>query len=427
MRAAEHILVGFGFGPIQSGLFLREAAAGQAFARLVVAEIDQALVDAVRANGNRYVVNVAHADGIRRETIDGVEMFNPRLPEDRECLRQALAAATEIATSLPSVKFYALGEPSVARLIAEGLVSSAAPVTRIYTAENNNHAAEALEAAVTASGAGAPGRPVAYLNTVIGKMSQVVSDADAIAGLGLERMAPGLDRAFLVEAFNHILVTRDTLDGLPPGISVFEAKADLLPFEEAKLYGHNAIHALIAYLAEYRGCGRMSDAAADPVVMAVARAAFLDESGAALIRKYAALGDRLFTPSGYRAYAEDLMLRITNPHLSDAVARAGRDPVRKLGLTDRIYGAMTLALEQGVTPVNLGKGAAAGLLKLIATPDAYGVPAELRGAPGAQDEQRRAPLLLDWLWNGAATPHRAALIALTCDGLRWLRTVRPGA
>ena len=47
-------LVGFGFGPIQSGLFVYEAARRGNFSRLVVAEVDQSMVDAVRANDNKY-------------------------------------------------------------------------------------------------------------------------------------------------------------------------------------------------------------------------------------------------------------------------------------------------------------------------------------------------------------------------------------
>ena len=44
----EHVLVGFGFGPIQSGLFVSEAFKSGNFSRMVIAEIDQNLVDSVR-------------------------------------------------------------------------------------------------------------------------------------------------------------------------------------------------------------------------------------------------------------------------------------------------------------------------------------------------------------------------------------------
>ena len=56
---AEHIFTGFGFGPIQGGLFVKEAFQSGNFARIVVSEIDAELVDAVRANkGSRRAQQV---------------------------------------------------------------------------------------------------------------------------------------------------------------------------------------------------------------------------------------------------------------------------------------------------------------------------------------------------------------------------------
>ena len=60
----EHVFVGFGFGPIQSGLFVPEAFKSGNFSRIVIAEIDQKLVDAIRANNGSYFVNIAAIDGI---------------------------------------------------------------------------------------------------------------------------------------------------------------------------------------------------------------------------------------------------------------------------------------------------------------------------------------------------------------------------
>jgi len=60
----EHVFTGFGFGPIQGGLFANEAFQSGNFRRIVIAEIDQSLVDAVRSNNGTYFVNVAKTDGI---------------------------------------------------------------------------------------------------------------------------------------------------------------------------------------------------------------------------------------------------------------------------------------------------------------------------------------------------------------------------
>ena len=143
---SDHVFVGFGFGPIQAGLFAKEAFESGNFRRIVVAEIDQRLVDAVRANHGTYYVNVARSDRVEAVRIDNVELFNPA--RDSE-VRKALAEATEIATCLPSVSFYDSDKPdTVAALIADGLRARKSDATIVYAAENNNHAAEFLERTV---------------------------------------------------------------------------------------------------------------------------------------------------------------------------------------------------------------------------------------------------------------------------------------
>ena len=355
--------VGFGFGPIQSALFLYEAYCSGNFDRYVIAEVDAGLVGAVRAGGGRYSINIAHPDRIEQVVVDGVRLCHPADERDRDELAEAIADADEMATALPSVRFYDTGDvTSVAKLLADGFGrrDPSTPVI-IYAAENHNRAAEILsERLIAEVGADALAN-TQTLNTVVGKMSGVITDADTIRRLGLAPLTPDTPRAVLVERFNHILVSRVTLEGFERGIDVFVEKDDLLPFEEAKLYGHNAIHALIGYLGRLKGLTTMAEAAQHGDIMDVARAAFIDESGASLVKKYQQLNDPLFTVDGYRAYADDLIGRMTNPHLDDLIARVTRDAERKLGYEDRLFGTMRLALTQDIEPIQMAKGAAAAL------------------------------------------------------------------
>jgi mannitol-1-phosphate 5-dehydrogenase len=421
---AEHILCGFGFGPIQGGLFVKEAAGSGNFSRLVVAEIDSRLVDAVKANKGTYYVNVAGKDGIDQVKVENVELLNPTVIRDRQVLLEALSQATEIVTSLPSVNFFETGgEKSVAAMIAEGLKRSMARATIVYTAENHNHAAEILEEAVRRRISRPARKKVQFLNTVIGKMSQVVTDPAEIRQRGLAPIAPGISRAFLVEQFNRILVTRTTIVGFRPGISVFIEKDDLLPFEEAKLYGHNAIHALLGFLGAVKGYMKMMQLKDDLPIINIAREAFLNESGAALIKKCAHLADKLFTEASYRDYVEDILERITNPYLADTVARACRDVVRKLGPGDRIFGTMRLALEYGIEPKNMALGAMAGLAVLGEKADEYNLPANLRftdwrGLDGTQIEE-----IIRWVWKGQSSPYEMQLIEHTQAACQQLQVV----
>lgn len=360
--------VGIGFGPIQSGLFLLEAYASGNFSRYVVAEVDSTLVGAVRQNGGAYFINVAYPDRIERTRVAAVELYDPAQSEDREALVRAIAEASEVATALPSVECYDNGQASApAALLAEGISRRSGESLLIYAAENHNHAAELLERSVRARAPSGPLDAIQFVNTVIGKMSGVVHSDEQIRHLGLETLTPATNRAVLVEAFNRILISHVDLPRFRRGIEVFIEKEDLLPFEHAKLYGHNAVHALVGYLAQRRKLDTMADALRDERLAQLARDAFLNESGAALIAKHGGVGDSLFTPAGYAQYADDLLRRMGNPYLHDQVARVIRDPRRKLGWHDRLVGTMRLALEQGIAPEHFALGAAAAALHLAET------------------------------------------------------------
>jgi hypothetical protein len=352
--------VGFGFGPIQTGLMLCEAIDSGSFDRYVVAEVDQGLVDAVRAAGNSITINVATRTGIRRKVLHGMELLNPRVPADRAGLMAAIEESSELATAIPSVGLYAAGgESSVAALLASGARHGRPRI--VYTSENDNFAAERLRAEVATRAAGDRLADLDLLNTVIGKMSGVITSPAEMKRLELTPLVPGLARCVLVEEFNRILVSRVTLPGFVRGIRVFEEKDDLLPFEEAKLYGHNAVHALLGSLARLRGYEVMSAIREDPELLDLGSTAFREESGAALIGRHGSTGDHLFTPGGFSEYAADLLERMTNPWLQDRVERTIRDPVRKLGWSDRLIGTMRLALEAGIEPLCMALGAAATL------------------------------------------------------------------
>lgn len=356
----EKKFVGFGFGPIQSGLMLYEAIRSGNFAAYTIAEVDPALVEAVRNNDHKVRLNIAHAEGIESTEISGFDIRNPSDPADRQALAEAISRADELATAIPSVDLYDAGGPnSIAALLAENLNQAKPQI--LYASENNNFAARILRNRILKH---APSRHLQrfqILDTVVGKMSGVIADQDSLATLGLQPFTPHAHKAILVEEFNRIFVSRVILPDVKRGITVFEEKDDLLPFEEAKLFGHNAIHSILGYLAHRKGYRTMSAIRKDSALMELGRRAFLDESGAALIRKHGALGDPLFTPAGYREYAEDLLRRMTNPWLHDEVARICRDPRRKLSYADRIFGTMREALRQGVEPRLMARGAYAAL------------------------------------------------------------------
>ncbi|MBN2582438.1 MAG: hypothetical protein JXL80_05170 [Planctomycetes bacterium] len=427
--------VGFGFGPIQGGLLLTEAFLSGNFRRLVAAEIRPELIRPVRQADGMFTVNVAAPEGVRSHKVGPIEIYDVSVPADQEKLVEALAEAEDIGTAVTSVNDFTLPQGrGLHQLLAEGLRRKAArrgPRAAVYAAENHNFAAQILKAhveGVLSLDELAAVRPWAtFLDTVVGKMCGVVTDADRIRDQGLATVTPWDSRAFLVEEFNHVLVSRPVFDGAPPGttfqpgLHVIEQKDDLLPFSEAKLYGTNATHALAAYVGAMLQLHFIAELASVPGAVEFLRAAFVEESGAALRVKYAGL-DPLFTEDGYRRYAEDLIQRMLNPHLKDTVKRLGRDCERKLRWDDRLVGTIRLALSQGVRPRRYVFGAAAALAVLDKA--TIGDPA-------------RVERTLRTIWGDAAANvsrgdcagERRAVLDLVCDATQrlksWLDAGRP--
>lgn len=341
-------------------------------------------------------LNLAGATGRETVRVGPIEIYDLNVEEDRERIVEAISEASELTTAVSSVADYASAHPgSIHRLLARGLTarSSRQEYAVIYASENNTAAASLLAEAVYRE---VPERlhetfrcHNQFVDTVIGKMSRTVSDPTEIANLALTVATPGSDRAFLVETFHTTLVDairfgkRPEVDPVsasvprhdpesarePESLSRpdfalasqrFEQKQDLAPFEEAKLYGHNATHALAAYLGYELGVTHLADLADVTGFMDFLRSAALYESGLALLRRHSGK-DPFFTPDAFAQFTEQLIGRMLNPYLNDTTRRVGRDPLRKLGWNDRLVGTIRMAMRAGVSPERHALGAAAAL------------------------------------------------------------------
>lgn len=342
--------LGVGLGPIQTSIFLDGAFRG-GFDRLVIADVDAALIQAVRNNDGTIQVNIASNEAVSTETVTGVEIYNPTVSKDIEKLTEAAAQADEIATALPSIAFFKHLE-----WMKAGFEKQPERRRFVYAAENHNHAAEELEKVL------GPFQNTHYLNTVIGKMS-CIFPADECARRKIPALTPLADRGHLVEAFNKILI-QSCPDIEERQVQGLVEKPELLPFEEAKLYGHNAVHFWLGLHAQKNGIQFMHELADDLDLLARARIAFVEESGAALCEKWAGK-DSLFTQEGFAEYADDLLKRMVNPFLTDRAERVCRDLERKLSWADRVVGAMRLVLGQGMEPTVFAEGAALAAYSLF--------------------------------------------------------------
>ncbi len=408
----KHTYVGFGFGPVQAGVFLHEAFRSGKFRRLVVAEVVPGIVEQVREAGGFYLLNIAHMDRIETVQVGPVEIYSASDSAGRERIAAALGDAQEIGTAIPSADFYSTGGPgSLHYILTGGLIRKVlrgGPRAVVYAAERKATSAESLETLVLGQ---VPLQyrervrtNVQFLNTVINKM---------IGREGTEQLAattPEGRRTFLVEAFSGILIPRVRFDRFDRGMVGFVEKIDLTPFSDVKRFGHEAAHTLAGYLGKMIGAGTMSELRPVPGLMPFVRDAFVLESGAALVRKHA-VTDGLFTPAGLEAYADDLLERMTNPFLRETVDRVCQDSSEALGWEGPLVGTLRMALLQGVEPRRYALGAAAALGAMSAD-----FAAGLAAAAG----------LVHGLWpaEGRSTGESEGVLAMIEEAARTLRDWR---
>ena len=293
-------LVGLGFGAIQSGLFVYEAHRTGEYAPPLVVDVRADLVAGLRADAGHYRVNIARADRIDVADVGPLNVADSTVEAEAEQIVEVIASADELVTALPSVGHYCTDAPNSPHLlVAEGLRrrTKRDPLV-IYCSENHRNAAALMREAVVSHAAEEPADVnrlrdrATYVDTVIGKMSGVITDEEELRELGLATITPTLPSAFLVEEFDRILVSTIG-DGLHPGIPVLREVDDLAPFEDAKLLGHNATHALAGFLGSLLGLSLVADLRGIEGAMAFLRAAFLEESGASLRRRWARGGRTL--------------------------------------------------------------------------------------------------------------------------------------
>lgn len=355
--------LGFGLGAIQSGLMLMEAVKSGNFERFIILEVNEKLVAEIRNNDNSIVLNTATNNGITKFHIPNIEIYNPTDSNDLDKIGDAIFSADEIATAIPSVAFYDMGKNSIAKLLAKNINSSKQQI--LYASENNNYAEEILLKKILKYTNEKKLKNFQILNTVIGKMSGVIQDKKTITEFELDTLTPESSSAILVEEFNSIIISKIILPNFSKGIEVFVEKEDLLPFEEAKLFGHNAVHSMLGFIAYLKGYSYMSEIKNDKELWNFGKTAFQKECGKFLLKKYENLDEPLFTESGFSFYGSDLLERMTNPFLKDEVKRICRDPLRKLGYNDRLVGTIREALKQGVEARTIANGVIGGLCYLI--------------------------------------------------------------
>ena len=185
------------------------------------------------------------------------------------------------------------------------------------------------------------------------KIGLVEASIGRMVPIMTEEMQEGNPLRVYVEKYCELPVDKNAFKGEIPKIQ------NMIPFSpfdlyiQRKLFMHNMGHATAAYLGFYKDYEYIWETCKDSSIKLITFKALLESSIALSIEHNYPLKELI-------EHANDLIYRFGNKLLGDTVARVGRDPVRKLSKNDRLIGAAKLCIKNGINPVYISIGIAAG-------------------------------------------------------------------
>ncbi len=306
--------------------------------QITFVEKNPALVELLRKR-SRYDVEIMGAPG-KNITIQGFKVYQT---DDVEAIAEAVAHASVVFVSIGGPNL-----PQIAPLLAAGLAKRTEGVN-IILGENYFQPAQWLRALILEQLSPDKqqwfARKVGIVETMI--LRSTIEPTEEMK----------LRDPLSLKAQNmwEMPADRSAFVGEIPPVQGLEPRDDFQAGLIRKLFTYNSINAVIAYSGARKGYTLLSDAANDPELESLARAAY-QESDSALCRRYG------FDQEEQRQFAEAAIAKYQKREIVDPIERNARDPLRKLSRNDRLVGPACLAIESGTQPIALSRGIAAALL-----------------------------------------------------------------
>lgn len=317
--------VHFGAGNIGRG-FIGEVLSANGF-QIQFVDINERIIDAL-IERKEYDIEYAseEAERIHIAQVDGIN--NKNHPDD---VVQAIAQADIVTTAIgPNVL------PFIAELIAKGIQARQAAGKYegmdVIACENMIGGSDFLREKVVEFLAE---DNKAYVEEFIGFPNAAV-----------DRIVPDQqheDPLFVsVEPFKEWVIDRTKSKAKHIQLEGVMYVEDLEPYIERKLFSVNTGHATVAYAGAYYGYKTIDEAINDPRILDLLHQV-LKETGALLVDKWG------FDADEHAKYADKIVSRFANPHISDEITRVARTPIRKLGPNERFIRPIREANERGLS------------------------------------------------------------------------------
>ncbi|KAK4448360.1 mannitol-1-phosphate 5-dehydrogenase [Podospora aff. communis PSN243] len=317
--------VHFGAGNIGRGFvacFLHQSGY-----EVVFADVNGSLIDQLNAQPSYKVIEVGN-EGTTESVITNYRALNSKTQEAQ--LVQEIATADIVTCSVgPNILKF------IAPVIAKGIDQrpTELPPMAVIACENAIGATDTLAEHIKEP-----------QNTPAERIESM-SDRARFANSAIDRIVPaqdpdaGLD--VKLEKFYEWVVESTPFKGFEhPSIEGVKWVEDLKPYIERKLYTVNTGHATAAYHGYNRRKSTVYDALQDREIRDEVSKALANTAN--LITQKYGIDEEV-----QNEYVDNIVRRISNPHLEDAVERVGRAPLRKLSRKERFIGPAAELAENG--------------------------------------------------------------------------------
>lgn len=302
---------------------------------------------------NRELVDLIN----RRETYHIEVMGNPTLNTEvlgaRAIALEDYAAVARVWADAP-IAFTCVGGKNLEELathlvrIVEERHALKGCRTSLITCENWREPAALLQSRLSS---GLPSSIAEQLGSRFGFSEAVIMRS------AVEPTAAELSRDPLwvnVQDYWELPVDRSKILGDPIPVVGIQYIEGFSGFLERKFYTYNAANGTAAYLGYLRGHRYIFEAANDPLILAALQGVYA-ETGAALVSKH-----KITTELQNELIGSSLR-KLKDRNIVDYIERNARDPIRKLGPTDRLVGSARLAMNFGTEPRHLARSIAAAI------------------------------------------------------------------
>jgi mannitol-1-phosphate 5-dehydrogenase len=330
----------YGAGNIGRG-FIGQLFAASGY-EVTFIDVAEPVINAINRDG-KYPVRLLSSSGHEDIWVDGVKAVNGK---DVQKAARAIAEADIMATAV-GVRVL----PFIAPVLAEGIrnrfAQTKAPLN-IIICENLIDANKLLEKLIKEK------LSADEIKLFDERVGLVEASIGRMVPLQTQEMQAGNPFRVCTEYYGFLPVDKDAFKGEIPEIKNMKPFSCFDFYIQRKLFIHNMGHAVCAYLGMLKADTFIYETVKRGGIVYIAQNAMM-ESALALSAKFKIpIKDIYF-------HIKDLLNRFSNKALGDTCARVGGDTVRKLGVNDRIIGAINCCNAMGVSPGFIRAGAGAAL------------------------------------------------------------------